>query len=306
MSADIKPYKLVPLKLFRDLTDGTAKASNNSNYINSSNTDNNDNSRTIGDIQERAIGNIVNTTSDDLQIPSIDQQMEWPTRKGRGGGGDSLMWLHDDKYKLPQFSSQRKIEDNYEQYKNILNAKDIPDDLKIKLMNVYKNRYDSSRHPPSDNDGDDDDDDDDDNGALDDGDHNNSQKIGAALAIAKTAAGRMSLAKKLVEEMMRHPQYISWNRRGLITLPIKYKHSRHMNLYEMLNILTGKKSTVNQTQLKIIIHIIRPFYRHIKPHVKNETIIKQFDEWDHSNKTTASDRFTKRKSTPKSFYSILK
>ena len=63
-------------------------------------------------------------------------------QEGRGGvtDGEKIVWNHDDPTTLPKYSNQHKIASSLDEYESILNSK-IPQHLKIKLLDFYKQKY---------------------------------------------------------------------------------------------------------------------------------------------------------------------
>ena len=272
MSTHFKQYKLVPLNQYEDLVANSKLkqvevAGSTKTDEGSVETDNK--IRSISGIQEKA-----------SMMESNDHDVTKGFGRGGGGKPDNLMWLFDDDSKLPQFSRQSRLADSFEQYKNVLHATNIPDHVKIKLMQLYKDRYDSYR-----NDKMVDDDDYDSDTYVDDGLANATQRDGLARKKAisdilfATPDLRVRKVKVLGNALLDNTDYINWNSKGDFTYPAKYKHSKHLNLFKLLTIATSKASGT-PTEMNIILDIIRPFYQNIKGLVKNDEILKHMAEWD--------------------------
>lgn len=305
MDSQIVPYKLIPLKIFQDLQNSVkGEITNTSNNISQTTNNKNNSSRTIKEIQEHAISQMIKNSDGDkeknnvnLEIPSVQQQLADNIKTYADGiSKKEVMWVHQDDETLPQFSKQSKIENSLENYLKILNSKDISDDLKVKLATIYKQKYDRSRHHDLYKDSEYDADDEDDSDVIignSQNTHYTGQEVAIALALAKSTVTKMPLLKKLADELMKHTKYINWNHKGVLTHPQRYRYTPHLNLTTMLDIMINKRNKATPTEMGIILNIIRPFYREIKPHLKNEKIINQIDEWNTYNRKTASMRTAK-------------
>ena len=283
MASSPKPYKLVPLKIYQDLV--TSKDSTSTNNTNSSNSTT---PRTIGDIQENTLKEMIknnqgNKNSNDLALPPLEKQMDM--NLGSGPTPKNLVWTHQDQYQLPQFSSQSKIENAFDKYKSILNSDELSETMKLKLMEVFKNKYDKTRQDSSRTlySGDEDDDE-------DPYGHYSGPQLAVALLLSKTGLSKMSLVKKMTDELQQHKKHFNWDFNGTITHPPKYRRSPHINLSKMVNVLTVKNNKPTPTELAIITNIVRPFYQKIRAHVKNKDILKQFNLWDIYNRQASSSR----------------
>ena len=105
-------------------------------------------------------------------------------------------------------------------------------------------------------------------------------ELSVAIILSRTTITKMPLIKKMAGELMKQTRFVKWNYRGILTHPPKYKGTPHINLARMLDIMLTKTEKASPTEMGIILNIIKPFYRNIKPHVKNTHILKQFDTWD--------------------------
>ena len=308
MDVQITPYKLIPVKVFEDLMaknndDSNNKYNNNNNNNNNNINNNMTNKRSIKEIQDLAISKIMDENTNSLEIPSVEQQLK-ENVKTYGEGAktkNNLAWLYQDDTKLPQFSTQSKIESSLDDYLNILNSKDIPNDMKVKLATFYKQKYDRSRKPDVFKDDDYYDDEDENFDDINIGNTALATYSGPELAVAiilsKTNVTKIPLIKKLSTELMKHTKYINWNYKGIITHPEQYRNTQHINLGRMLNIMVSKTEKATPTEFAIITNIIRPFYLDIKSHIKNSEIQKHFKDLDIYQGLTASGRTTKSIST---------
>ena len=124
----INSYKLVPVKMFEDLTKNCQVPV--------------ENNRSIKSIIEESES--INENSDKYPTVSLPPQMQ--LGEGRKLGSAPL-WIYEDQTTLPIYSQGKKVDDSFESYKNILNNNTIPEHTKIQLLQFLKDKYDDARRP---------------------------------------------------------------------------------------------------------------------------------------------------------------
>ena len=309
MSAHVNAHKLIPIKNFEDLV-AAAKIGDNVNHIhetvdgstsgdptasvNSGHKSGSASSsgRSINSIQEQNASDI---TTLPRPPPPPTESVDLKTGFGGHGSDNNLMWIHNDAHKLPQFSVQSKIADSYRAYNDILKSK-VPDDLKIKLMQFYGDRYNNTRKAPyggifAGHDSDD----------SESGDTittvaptQQRRQQGDALTavsevIKKTSSKAMKVSvKNLANELIKHDIFFQWDVNGNITFP-KSVNTNIINLHKLIRILIYVRSGTMPEHYEIS-NIIRPFYKKIKPFVRNKSILSKIEEWDRYKGSSASTR----------------
>ena len=283
MACQFKQYKLVPLNVFQDLT---CKSEGQSSDLKAEEKSCGSNSpRSIRKIQDRAMAQMLGEGGGDVAIPTVVEDHEEEEEEVETGAGKrKLMWLYDGDSQLPRYSKQKKLADSFERYNQILHAK-IPINWKLKLLQQAKDRYDSYRQDRKVLDGayDSEDDDDDYSKAPQDKREEINRKTAVANILINVPATKMRAVKSLTEDLMENAKHVNWNNKGLIIHPKQYKHTPHLNLKTMIDIIINKNKG-SQTEMKIVRDLIRPFYDSVRDHVKNEKLIQEFEEWDSQSK----------------------
>ena len=231
--------------------------------------------------------------SDTLEIPSVEQQLAENVKTyGGAKNNNNLTWIYDDETKLPQFSAQSKIETLLDKYLDVLNSKNIPENIKLKLATLFKTRYDRTRKPElyRDDDYDQSDENQDDiNLGNTQYAHYSGPQLAIALILSNASLVKLPLIRKFAAELMKHTRYINWNYKGILTHPDKYRFSPHIDIARFIDIIISKDEKPTDTEKSIILNIVRPFYRDIKPHVKNTVIRQTFNLWDvHQGQSTST------------------
>ena len=272
-----KVYKLVPDKVYRDLVhDGNEKIFSHHHH------QNDEEDRSIKSIQEnnemefKKISNENETNTANLyEAPSSHLQ-----------SGDGLippLWVFNDRNTLPQYSTPNKLVDTFSKYKKILDM-DLPEKLKIQLAQYYKDKYNHARFNENEfnnginSDDENDDDDDNDDAKI----YLNPQKRALEEAISKirkNSKPKGILAARIGKIMIESPKFIKWEGTGDISHP---KYANNLNLFNLLSCLVYAKKGSTQ-ELRDIFNLIRPFYKKIKDHIINKSIILKIRTFRDSN-----------------------
>ena len=207
---------------------------------------------------------------------------------------NNVTWIHDDARTMPQFSTQSKIATSLDNYLDILNSEKIPPDMKVKLATLFQQKYDRSRRPQIYRDeqaisNEDNDEDDIYLGSTQYADYSGPE-LAIAVILGKSNISKLQPIKRLAAELYKQRRHFNWNYKGIITHPPQYRHTPHLKLSRMIDIMVTKMEKPTPTESSIIFNIIRPFYKDIKPHVKNTSILQQMNAWDIYNSQSASAR----------------
>ena len=256
MAGQFKQYKLVPINIFQDLMVDKKTKESNVSHCGDSGT------RSIADIQQKAM------------MTMSDKPNEISEGSGRNKPKTQLQWIYGDDSKLPEYSKQNKIANSFEEYKDILNA-DIPDPMKIKLMHIFKDRYDNYRKEKH---FDEDTYDSDDYMDLDDDildrqlREEKARKHAIYEILMKVPASKLKTVKGLADDLLKSTDQINWNSRGVITKPLKYKDTPHLNIAKLLNIISSKAQGT-PAEMAIVKDIIKSIYKNMKlTNVKNKEL----------------------------------
>ena len=311
----VKSYKLIPLKKFEDLINIYNKNNESSNTVQSSDIainnsptqisakdDYNSNRfRNIQGIREKSLSsheknNIVNTSHNSNLSGN---QISNPKTLGDGLSANDnnnikpFNWVYSESDRLPQFSQQNKLQDSYDKYNEILNSKDISDSLKLKLLSIVKQKYDDARLNKQGitiNETDDEDDyfDDDDN--YDAGQPKISKaKIAIANILTNSKSKNLSNIDRMSKLLMEQRKYILWDRRGKLIKPAQYYNHPTLDIAKIIDILISKRIGKNE-EVKLVISLIKPFYKYIKHMIKNPNIIEKIELWEMYKNSSASKR----------------
>ena len=258
-----KPYKLIPEKHYQDLVT-EKKAKTLSSEENQGNHENNE--RSIKSIQE----------NNEMEFNSISKEngvnisnlygAPSPHLKTGTGIKDPL-WIYNNDNTLPQFSNPKKLMDSFTNYNKILDL-DLPEKLKIKIAQYYRDKYDQTRNKSLElNEEYDDDSDYGDNddviigpkAALDD----------AIKRIGQKSKQKMDLARKIGSILMKSAKFIKWDGSGEIIFP---KYINEINLFNFLTfIVYARKGSENDIQN--VFNIIRPFFKKIEDYIQNRLLL---------------------------------
>ena len=269
-----KVYKLVPDKVYRDLVhDGNSKIPLNHHQKN-------EKERSVKSIQE----------NNEMEFNKISNEnesntanlYEAPSHLQSGDGLKPPLWVFNDRNTLPQFSVGNKLVDSFSKYKKILDM-DLPEKLKIQLAQYYKEKYNHARfkgnefnNDDGDSDDDGDDDDDDDVGYLNPETRALEQVISK---IRKNSKPKAILAARIGKIMLKSPKHIKWEGSGEISFP---KYINNLNLLKLLSCLVyARKGSVQE--LQDIFNLIRPFYKKIKDHIINKSLLAKINTFYDTN-----------------------
>ena len=225
-----KPYKLIPEKHYQDLIN-EKKCTNLAPHENQVNHENNERSiKSIQDNNEMEFNSL--SKENGVNISNLYEAPSPHLKTGRGI--KDPLWVYDNDNTLPQFSNPKKLLDSFSNYNKILDL-DLPEKLKVKIAQFYRDKYDNKRNKSIDKNDEDDDDDDDEN--YDDNDVIIAPK--AALDVALKRIGqkskvKMDLANKIASVLLKSSKYIKWDGSGQIIFP---KYINEINLFNLLSII---------------------------------------------------------------------
>ena len=258
-----KVYKLVPDKIYRDLVrDGNSK-------IPSHHHQKIEKERSVKSIQE----------NNEMEFNKISNEnesntanlYEAPSHLQSGDGVIPPLWVFNDRNTLPQFSAPNKLVDSFSKYKKILDM-DLPEKLKIQLAQYYNDKYNQARFKGNKLNNDDGDSDDDDGDDVDDVSYLNPETRALDQAISKirkNSKPKAILAGRIGKIMLKSPKHIKWEGSGEISHP---KYINNLNLLKLLSCLVyARKGSVQE--LQDIFNLIRPFYKKIKDHIINKSVL---------------------------------
>ena len=258
----LKKFKLVPIKIYENMVSGNQQM-DNCKIDKSTPVDGDDtcNKRNIREIQESNINSKSNMVTSDK---------EFKKNVTEGGGREHPIFLPDSNT-LPQFSKAANIQRSFNNITDILNSDDMTDDLKLKLYNILKSKYDLTRE--------------DDNETDDEMDHYDHDKplidkrnnFVLQRILTKIPKGvKYDSAINIGDVIVTKNKYISWNRNGKITTPDTDENE--LDLEEFLKILVYSNKGTN-AQIRLVVNIIKPFYKSIERYVKNKQIKRSIDQW---------------------------
>lgn len=325
MSSTIKQYKLVPAKIYDNLMGQQNKDINIINdELDNKNSDctpitSNIDIRSINDIQEKALSQkqslsqMVNRSKHRINSNPADQ----PDKKIMGinnsddanpanhilrnADGNVLSWTHNTATQLPKYSQQSKIEDTHDQYNYILNANNIPQNIKMKLMEYMYNKYKMSKQPNHLHDM---------NESIISSDdecnrsisniNENDQKAAITDVISATPPGMLNITNKLATQLMRQKKYIQWSADGEILYPVEFYKSKIITIDKLIRILIYP-DVGGQNELRAVQTLIKPFYKSIKSYVKNKNIQSAMALLDYHKGSTSGRKSVRHAHLKKSY-----
>lgn len=178
--------------------------------------------------------------------------------------GANLYWSLNDDTKLPQYSVQAKIDNSFNEYEQILNS-NIPEHLKIMLMQYYRQKYNNSKQTSL-------------NENMKDIDvPDETEKIGMETAILKfPTQGKRILARNILIKLSQLKDFISWDKLGDITTPPIHLDSIK-NLKDFISVLIFAKQGTSEEVMNVY-QIIEPFYSEIASYIVNTRIKKLYNK----------------------------
>ena len=296
------PYKLIPLKQYQDLVDNNC-VQNQKQELGRVEKDLKGEAprRTIAQIQEQNLAEFTKK-SKNQDLDEVSQNQKY---YGMGDSKSNLTWLYDNKNTLPKYSQQRKIEGNYDNYSEILYSKNIPDKLKLQILNYFRQKYDSSRNDREFFD---------DGSASDDSmslysHRTNSQskqhydydaKIAIEHILSNVNSAKKTDIKDLSEKLLLLKDYIKWDKKGNLIKPV-ITGGHIKNLEQLVNILVYSKRGTKKEVMETL-QIIKPFYKKIYKFIVNKKLQSHIETWNLYNKTSGPERKSKLTPSYQSFY----
>ena len=233
----INSYKLVPVKMFDDLIEYRHTPV--------------ECDRSITSIVEDSRNNISNDQSSVKYSTPCGPQIS----VGEGGDGASPMWVYEDQSILPNYSQGKKVTESLESYKNILDNNDVPEHVKIQLLQFFRDRYDKARVPH------------DDSPQLEEGDPN-----AIIHSILDSMGGDKRNRAQHIITILNNNNLVKWNSMGDFILP-RYAT---INLRSLLRTLVYA-NVGSEREIQATVEIIKPFYKYIKQHIVNRAVITRLD-----------------------------
>ena len=243
---NIKTYKLVPISFFEnDEKMETQKEEERDG----------DNSRSINDIVE---SNLQKNNFKPSSHYIADFKLGSKTKNQMDGRG----LVRDDANKLggpiflpntnvlPEYSEARKLKSLDQNLKDLLADTTIPEDFKIKLYLILKQKYDNVRENLDNEKSDTD--------KMDFSDENQSPMSILNKVINELPNNKKGEAQKLVNIFMQQGKFLRWDESGNITHP-KLTNRGSFDLRMLIKSILYKKH-VSDAHTKITGQIIRPFF----------------------------------------------
>ena len=169
------------------------------------------------------------------------------------------IFLPDVPY-LPEYSSGRNLRKNFDDMSDILYSKDIPDDVKIKLYHIFRDKYEDVRKPQKIKT---DPDDPLDNENGDSGETRILERILARLPENKQELGNT------VGDILFNEDGIKWSKFGHITSPATPKDQ--MDLGKLIKVMIYS-NTGTKKDVKLVYSIIKPIFNILKPYILNKKL----------------------------------
>ena len=195
-------------------------------------------------------------------ISKYNENEETKAGEGFKQKGPNLYWTLNDETKLPQYSVQTKIDNSFNEYEQILNS-NIPEHLKITLMQYYRQKYNNSKLTSLNEDMKD----------VDIADE--IEKVGMETTILKfPTQGKRTLARNILIKLSQMKDFITWDKLGDITNPAIHLDSIK-NLKDFISILIFAKHGTSD-EIMNVYQIIEPFYSEIASYIVNTRIKKLY------------------------------
>ena len=273
----LKKFKLVPIKLFENITNenlNIPKKDINETQINDQNMENPN--RNVREIQE-----VFQNSESNLSTPDF----KFKKNVTEAGAVDQPIFLPDANT-LPQFTKAANVKKSFDKLTDILNSKDLTEDMKLKLYNLFRDKYDRTRGERNDYRDSDEDMDEDGNylPLMDEKNYFVLQKILARLPRGE----KLNLATSIGDVLINTPNHISWNRDGKFMRPKVDEDV--MMLEDFIKILIYKKKGSNN-QIRMTIKIIKPFFNKIQRYVRNESVKETMRNLQLKSRPSKYERF---------------
>ena len=259
----MKKFKLVPLKHFENLISGKEICSDQETKSPSEKQA--DNRRILKDVMEQ---NEVEINENDINIPFhyVTDMKNTPLKGGEDKQKNIPIFLPDAAY-LPEYSRGRNLRKSYDDMSDILYSKDIPDEIKIKLYHIFRDKYENVRKPVRINM---------ESGIQSDTENesdNNSRILERILAMLPENKQELG---STVGDILYNDDMIKWSKYGYITSP-PTPREQQMDLNKLLKILIYR-NTGTQNEIDLVYSIVKPIFNILEPYILNRKLIKKHDE----------------------------
>ena len=253
-------FKLVPLKHFETMM----KQKNNAcTEDNATKLDGkrDGNERILRDVIEQDPAKMSRNCEISPSFQYVADVENGPFKGGQAGSREKVPLFLPDATALPEYSKASNLQKSYEDMTDILYSKDIPDEVKIKLYHIFRDKYENVRNP---------------GGTADDSEDVNAdadrsyalQRILSRLPDNKKDLGNA------VGEILYNEQSIKWDKYGSFTMPKLMRNE--IDLWKLLNILIYKNSG-SKKEITEAHEIVRPIFNSLEPYVMNRKLIKMHE-----------------------------
>lgn len=257
----MKKFKLVPLKHFEHLI--TEKKNSTEQEKEGHLNKKVDNERKLKDIIEQDDAQV----SDTEVIPSFQYVTDMKNTPLKGGEGrqEKIPIFLPDAPSLPEFSRGTNLRKSYDDMSDILYSKDIPDEIKIKLYHIFRDRYENVRKPPR--------------MKMDtDIENNNENEDNKDSRILERILARLPENKQdvgnTIGDILYNEDAVRWSKYGYITSPPTPREQ--MDLNKLIKIIIYR-NTGTKKEIETVYNIINPFFNNLEPYILNRNLIKKHD-----------------------------
>ena len=258
----MKTFKLVPLKHFENLISGKVICSDQEKKSPSEKQP--DDKRLLKDVMEQN-GVEINEYNVNPPFHYVTDMKNTPLKGGEDKQKNIPIFLPDAPY-LPEYSRGRNLRKSYDNMSDILYSNDIPDEIKIKLYHIFRDKYEDIRKPSRI---------DMETGIQSDTEHD-SNKDSRILEriLARLPENKQELGST-VGDILYNDDMIKWSKYGYITSPPTPREQ--MDLNKLLKILIYR-NTGTKNEIDLVYSIVKPIFNILEPYILNRKLIKLYDE----------------------------
>ena len=255
---NVKSFKLIPIHIFEKMD------------VSSECKENNVNERSVKDIVE---SNLEKTNFKPSKHYVADFKIAPSPQEGKGLTGHATsgvpIFLPNSR-ELPQYSRGFKLKTSFDKIDSILEDENIPEDLKIKLYHLFKQKYDLTRNINSDDDGTYDSD--------NDQQKHKFSKSGEVSILNKIVSGYLPSTKSVDAQFLADilvKSNIRWDNYGAIIYP-KFNDLGSFDLSKLFKVLLYVNYPI-PSHIDITARLIKPFADKLlkKNLIKNREVLNR-------------------------------
>ena len=254
----MKRFKLVPIKHFETLISGKKMCAEVDPTLQDT-KESTGNERILRDVIEEGVAEQAQSEVGP-SFQYVTKMDSTPIKGGKSMESDIPIFM-PNATELPEYARASNLRKTYNDFSEILYSKDIPEDTKIKLYHIFRDKYDTFRNPTEKSE---------ENTVI----TNGTKMIALERILARLPENKRELGKA-VADILYNEESIQWFKYGYIFKPAMPKDE--IDLRKLVNILIYK-NTGTKKEIMLAYDIVKNIFPILEPYVINRKMLKLHDQ----------------------------